>query len=263
MSVYINDNVEHFNLALKSVLESSLLPDEVCIVCDGPISNEQEDIILSYSNSLSIKTVRLEKNIGLGLALREGLLYCSHDIIARFDSDDICERTRFQKQFSYMVQHKDIGVVGSWIGEFDEDPTKPHSFRKPPLDHADIVKYAKSRNPFNHMTVMYRKSLVLLAGNYQDNYLYEDYALWVRMIQTGVLMKNLPDILVYARAGNGMEIRRGGIKYAISEIKAQVLFYKSDFLSRTLLVKNILTRVPIRIVPGAFRKFIYRAFLRQ
>lgn len=42
------------------------------------------------------------------------------------------------------------------------------------------------------------------------------------MLHHGSISANLPDVLVYARTGNGMEMRRGGIKYAFSEISAQV-----------------------------------------
>ena len=43
----------------------------------------------------------------------------------------------------------------------------------------------------NCPTVMYKKSAVLRAGNYQDAPLMEDDLLWVCMIQTGANLNNL------------------------------------------------------------------------
>ncbi|MFM5867650.1 glycosyltransferase [Aeromonas caviae] len=263
MSVYKNDNPHHLYDALLSVVNCTLLPHEVVIVEDGEISNLLSETISEFEHKLPIKRIPLERNLGLGKALSIGLLQCSHEWVARFDSDDICHPLRFEKQLDYIKNHGNISIVGSWIAEFQTAPENSHAYRKTPTSHQTIVEYAKSRNPFNHMTVMYRKKAVLSAGNYQDDYLYEDYALWVRMIKHGCVTANIPEFLVYARTGNGMEVRRGGIKYVKSEVKAQYNFYKLGFISLTALFKNLAIRVPVRLVPGSIRKFIYRQILRR
>ena len=50
---------------------------------------------------------------------------------------------------------------------------------------------------------MYRKEAVEKAGGYQHFYLFEDYYLWARMLLLGVEARNLPDTLLYMRAGTG------------------------------------------------------------
>ncbi|MCR4861348.1 MAG: hypothetical protein K5884_01835 [Ruminococcus sp.] len=77
----------------------------------------------------------------------------------------------------------------------------------------EIKEYQKKRDPLNHMTVMYKKSAVLRAGNYQSCLLMEDTLLWVHMIQAGAKCMNLPDYLVYARVDKDMYERRGGLSY--------------------------------------------------
>ncbi|MGH8812917.1 MAG: amylovoran biosynthesis protein AmsE, partial [Advenella sp.] len=111
--------------------------------------------------------------------------------------------------------------------------------------------------------VMFRKSAVLAAGNYQNDPLYEDYALWIRMIMQARTVANLPSVLVYARAGNNMFRRRGGWKYAWNEIRFQYGFYHKGFLSLPQLAVNIASRVPVRLVPNQARSFIYRRVLRR
>lgn len=68
------------------------------------------------------------------------------------------------------------------------------------------------------MAVMFRKSAVLAAGNYQSVPYFEDYGLWVRMDQKGFLGANLPITLVYARIGNDMIGRRQGLSYRRHEL---------------------------------------------
>lgn len=263
MSVYKNDDPIFFREALASLYRSTVIPDEVVLVVDGPIGHELEKEISHFSELLNVHLVRLKTNHGLGKALLYGFEKCSYDWIARFDSDDICHENRFEKQLSFIESNLDVDIFGSWIAEFESEPAYVHAYRKPPCDHNGILNYAKYRNPFNHMTVMYKKSSVLEAGGYQDDYLYEDYALWVRMIKNGCVTANIPEFLVYARTGNGMEVRRGGIKYVKSEVKAQYNFYKLGFISLAALVKNLAIRVPVRLVPGSVRKFIYRKTLRR
>ncbi|HHQ4767841.1 TPA: glycosyltransferase [Aeromonas veronii] len=263
MSVYINDDVEAFSCAMESILKSTVIPDDVCIVLDGPIGVDKEDIIRRFSLLLPINYIRLPNNVGLGRALSTGLTFCKHEWIARFDSDDICHPRRFEEQLAFLSKNQSVDIIGTWVGEFESAPDFIHAIKKVPVLHLDIIKFAKSRNPFNHMSVMYKKSSVLAAGGYQDDYLYEDYTLWVRMIQNKCMTANIPEVLVYARTGNGMEVRRGGLKYVKSEIKAQCNFHKLGFLSRIELVKNLAIRVPVRLLPGSIRKYIYRKTLRR
>ncbi|EKF9638646.1 glycosyltransferase [Vibrio cholerae] len=262
MALYKGDCPKYFQAALHSIKESTMQPSETVVAIDGPVTAELESVLDSYYNIINLKCVRLPSNVGLGNALNSAIISCDNDWIMRFDSDDICHPERFEKQLRYLEENPHVDIIGTWIAEFDDDYHNPHAFRKPPIYHQDIVDYAKSRNPFNHMTIMYRKSKVLEAGGYKDNYLYEDYALWVRMINNGAVTANMPEVLVYARTGNGMEIRRGGIKYAKSEILAQLGFYQIGFINKRQFYTNLLLRVPVRLVPGGIRKLIYRKFLR-
>ncbi|MCT7041711.1 amylovoran biosynthesis protein AmsE, partial [Salmonella enterica subsp. enterica serovar Pomona] len=94
-------------------------------------------------------------------------------------------------------------------------------------------------------------------------YLYEDYALWMRMIQNGVITANLSDVLVFARTGNGMSARRAGLKYAKSEFSVQVDFYKKGYLTFPELIKNLLIRLPFRLLPVPLLSILYSTILRR
>ena len=89
MSIYFKEKPEYFRESLESILNQTYFPDEIVLVKDGPLTNELEEVIKEYKEKLNIKTVPLEKNLGLGLALKEGVLHCSNEIIIRMDTDDI------------------------------------------------------------------------------------------------------------------------------------------------------------------------------
>ncbi len=264
MSVYQADNPVFFDQALQSLMINTIKPTEVVLVCDGELTAELNQVIANYKNRLPINLLRLENNVGLGLALQAGLKHCTHEWVARFDADDICCNDRFEMQINFLQKKIDIDILGGQIIEFDESPDEVTAVKKQvPFEHKNIEKYAKSRNPMNHMTAMFRKSAVLAAGNYQHSPLYEDYDLWVRMLLNDCKFANIHEVLVYARAGEGMYQRRGGLSYAKQEGVMQIKFYKLGFISFFDLIKNLIFRIPVRVMPNRFREIIYLKFLRQ
>lgn len=263
LSLYSKESPEFLDKCLLSLYTQTIQSDDVVLVFDGPVSKELNDVVMSWKERLHINVIKLPKNLGLGCALNKGIHECRNEIIFRMDTDDICHPKRFESQMSYFHAHPEVDIVSGWIAEFNSDIEDVHSIRKVPHKHSDIIKFAKKRSPFNHMAVAYKKSSVINSGGYQADYLYEDYSLWVRMISNGAITYNLQDILVYARTGNGMFVRRMGWKYAISEFNAQRNFYSSGFINLFELVRNLCIRMPMRIMPAFVVGFVYKKILRR
>ncbi|MGP9688746.1 glycosyltransferase [Psychrobacter sp. AOP22-C1-C5] len=264
MSVYKNDVPRFFEQALQSVNSNTIKPTEVVLVCDGLLTDELEQVIVRYKTKLALNLIRLDSNMGLGIALQLGIRYCQYEWIARFDADDICDLIRFEKQINFIENNPNIDVLGGQIVEFNQDPYEQKMKRKRvPIINDDIYSYAKSRNPMNHMTVMFRKSAVIAAGNYQNAPYYEDYDLWVRMLLKGCKLANMDEVLVYARAGERMYDRRGGLNYLKQEIRMQINFFDIGFISLFQLSKNLTLRIPVRLLPNKVRGIVYSKLLRD
>ena len=84
MSLYIKEKTEYFDECMKSILANTILPDEIVIVLDGPITDELRTVLDTYvsKNPKLFNIVPLETNQGLGLALREGVQHCKNELIA-------------------------------------------------------------------------------------------------------------------------------------------------------------------------------------
>ena len=104
MPVYFKENPEYFNIALESVVSQTLMPDEIVIVKDGALTPELDAVIENFTSKYPelFNIVALERNVGLGEALRIGVLNCNNEVIARMDSDDICHKERFKKQLKFL-----------------------------------------------------------------------------------------------------------------------------------------------------------------
>lgn len=263
VSVYKKENPIFLEESLNSILSQSLCPTEVVLVKDGPLTLELDDVIRKYDDLINLKIISLEYNSGLGIALNKGLEYCSYEIVARMDTDDIAKYDRFEKQIAILKQYPNIDVVGSWVNEFvGKSIDNIVSVRKLPENSNDIYIFAKRRNPINHPTVMFRKNAVYAAGGYQDFPLFEDYYLWIRMLVKGYSFYNIPQSLLYFRTSTDVYKRRGGWKYAINECRLRRKMLCLNLISRSEFWKEMPLRFLIRIVPSFVRKYFYLKVLR-
>lgn len=264
ISVYAREKSDYLQQALDSVLCQSCAPSEIVLVKDGLLTPDLDRVIDNFKMRCdTLKVVCLAQNVGLGKALNIGLMHCSHELVARMDSDDISLGDRFEKQLIAFEKHTDVSIVGGWISEFESNPNQIISCRKLPENNEELVRFFRSRSPFNHVTVMFRKSDVLAAGGYQHFYLLEDYWLWARMIKNGARLYNIQQTLVNVRGGTQMAIRRGGWKYARSEVKFQVKLLKMNLIGVGMFSKNVAIRFLVRIMPSKIRGGVYKYLLRK
>lgn len=264
MSLYAKERPEFLRTSLESVFTQTLRSDEVVLVLDGPITEALQSVVTEYSSKYpELKVVPIAKNGGLGKALNEGLKHCSHELVARMDTDDVCKPSRFEKQVHFMELHPEVSVVGAWIDEFVDDIEDVTSVRTLPESQAEILNFAKGRNPMNHPVVMFRKSAVLAVGSYQHFPLFEDYYLWVRMLVKGYQFYNLQESLLWFRSSPDMFKRRGGWSYAMDEVRFQKELKRLGLLSSLQMYKNIVVRFGVRVMPNSLRSLIYQKLLRR
>jgi hypothetical protein len=175
------------------------------------------------------------------------------------DADDVSLPTRFEKQVPVVEAGADI--VGSGLLEFGSSVDEIVGRRTLPTDPAEIRRVIRFRDPFNHPTVVYRRSAVQAAGGYTDMALMEDYLLFARMVDAGARPANLAEPLVCYRVGAGAYARRGGRDLLRSELAVQRRFRELGITTRRQYVRNVAVRGGYRLVPESLRKRAYRALI--
>lgn len=265
MSVYYKELPEYLEESLRSCVEQTLRPNEIVLVKDGPLTAALDEVIASYVSKYPglFKIVPLSKNGGLGPALAEGVKHCTHELIARMDSDDISLEDRFEKQINFMQLHKDVAILGGGLNEFRETVGDSGITRVPPAEHDDLIKFARRRCPFNHPTVMFRKTYILEAGSYLPMSHLEDYYLWLRIINKGFRVANLKDVVLYFRTGNDMISRRQGKDYMKREFNFLRTSYREGLLGTYDFYRAVLLRMPARMLPKKMLTFFYETLLRK
>ncbi|MBR1392676.1 MAG: glycosyltransferase [Ruminococcus sp.] len=264
MSVYFREEPEHLRLSLKSMLTQTIPPRQLVLVADGKLTPALDEVIADICSEYPdiMEVVQLPENGGLAHALNEGLKHCRYEFVARMDSDDIAMPRRCSYEL-FWIQRTYAEVVSCTVAEFEDTPEKVTSYKTLPKEYEDIIYYARTRNPFNHPAVMFRKSAVLAVGGYEDYRFFEDYQLWVKMLDAGYRGFNLHRPLLWMRTGSGMFKRRGGVGYVRCAKRMEQYKLSIGFCTKKEYRKRMTAITLFGLSPAFLRERLYKGLLRH
>ena len=264
MCVYGKDDPQHFKIAVDSVLNQTLPPNEIVLVVDGPVPIELDNIISGFETRKDFNVIRLSENQGHGNARRIGLQNCKNDLVALMDADDISVPERFEKEVDLFAKDADLTIVGGNIAEFIGTPDNIVSRRMVFSSDEQIKEDMKNRCPMNQMTVMFKKDKVEAVGGYIDWYCDEDYYLWLRLMLSGAKFANCDTVLGNVRIGEEMFGRRGGWKYFKSEAKLQKWMLDQKVIGFGTYMVNVCKRLIVQVLlPNSVRGWVFKKFARK
>lgn len=264
MSVYHKEKPDYLRQSMQSIYGQTVPTDDFVLVCDGPLTPELDKTIAEMQALFGgrLHTLRLLENQGLGRALNAGIKVCRHELVARMDSDDISRPDRCERQLKVFADHPELSLVSGTVEEFSDSIEHVYASRRVPAHQAEILAFAKQRNPFNHPCIMYKKSHVEAAGGYQDFFLLEDYYLWIRMLQQGMQGQNIQEPLLWMRGGSAMYKRRGGWKYFLSQHELLKYMYRTRWINIMQYLFGTFIRLGVSMAPNAIRNIIFSDMLR-
>ncbi|MFX3661702.1 MAG: glycosyltransferase [Ectobacillus sp.] len=265
MSLYIKEKPEYLKQSIDSMLNQTLRPDEIVIVKDGPLTDELEEVLRGYSEKYPelFNIIVSEKNIGLGLALNLGLNNCRNELVARMDTDDISLPERCEKQLKAFEEDNNLTIVGTMVDEFYNNPNKIVSSRIVPITHNEIYQFAKRRSPFNHPTVMYKKSKVLECGGYSNLRRNQDVDLFGRMLFMGFKAANIDESLLLFRSNNDLSKRRRSWENTKSYIATIHKLWKLGYSEFGDYMVVGLGQMVMFLCPLKVQNWLYKKFLRK
>lgn len=260
MSLYKKEKPEYLRLALDSMLNQTITPDEIVLVEDGPLTEELYAVLEEYP---SLHRVKNETNLGLGLALNVGLNACRNELVARMDTDDCSKPERCEKQLARFEEKPYLSIVGSHIDEFIGDISNVVSKRVVPTSSEAIYEYAKKRSAFNHPAVMYSKTAVLDNGGYADLKRNQDVDLFGRMQFKGYKAENIDESLLWFRSSDELAKRRKSWQNTWSYIATIRKFWKMGYASFIDYAVVGIAQTGMYLMPIRVQNYIYKNFLRK
>ena len=263
ITVYEKEKPYNLRKSLLTSYRQTIKPKEIVLVCDGILTQDLYNEIENIKNLIPIlKVYQLSTNVGSGPASCFGVEKCNTDLIARMDSDDYSEETRFEKQIKAFEENPNLIMVGTNILEKNTEFT---AFKTVPEKTEEIREYSKFRNPFNNPSSMMKKEYILKVGNYRKFRYLEDYDLTMRLIHDNPTKDflNIQEPLVIMQTNNSSYLRRGGLLYVKTEFFLQIDFYRRGYISKVELCRNIFIRNIVRVMPNSMRKLIYKKKMRE
>ena len=262
MTVYHKEKAEFLRKAIDSMLNQTVRPSEFVLVEDGPLTDELYEAIKKYKKNPIFKVITLKENQGSGPASNAGVLACSCEWIARLDSDDYSVPERIEKQFRLLGADSELNVIGANVIEIETE--NPNNQQKVilPAENDEIHKFTGRRCPFRTSAILFKKDIVIKAGNYRAFHRVEDYDMFARLVANDARCANVQEFLTYMRIDKDYYKRRGGMKLAKS-----ILRLKKNLMKMKLSgVKDWIISVPIQItvclMPNSLRDLFYRKVLR-
>lgn len=183
MSVYNGER--YLREAIDSILAQKFTDFELLVIDDGSTDRTLE-IVCSYPDPRI--RVLAEHHRGLVSALNRGLAEARGPYIARMDADDVSLPTRLMKQVTFLEDHQDVVMVGSWARLIDEYSLPTGVSRMTPAGDRQLHVALCATNQFVHGSVMMRREAVLALRGYRPAFeTTEDYDLWLRLAAVGKL----------------------------------------------------------------------------
>ena len=195
---------DFFRRTLKSVSEQTYCNYELIIICSNYVvdSARKEIILAGLEGNTRFITTPLR---GVAFASNLGIAASSGRYVARWDSDDLCERDRLAVQIEYLNKNPEVAVLGTRAVIIDENDqlVLNHHFKFFELDR-DIRNALKYRQPLLHSSLMFRREVLFNIKGYSYGHTSEDHEMLIRIARdTKIKFYNLPNVITsYRRYSN-------------------------------------------------------------
>ncbi len=257
MSIYKNDKLDWVIEALNSLLLQSLPAKEILIGLDGPVDQGITDFLISVIESnKSVRVFQFEINAGLGFIRNFAISKCESAYVGLMDADDISVFDRFHLQ-AKAIQDNNADFVGGFISEFDASAKSGDKVRRVPVS-LDEVNSSWLRQPFNHVTLFFKRKAFLDLGGYNTDHQVEDFELFLRAKRRGWRFQNIPIVLVNVRFNSDTIRRRRGWVYLTHWINIYNLMLAHREITTFHWVLAVFVHSVAKLGPKAFSKLLYR-----
>ncbi|RXW34759.1 glycosyl transferase family 2 [Enterococcus faecium] len=227
MSTY-NEETKELSSAIDSILQQSYTDFEFIIIIDNPNNKNLLSTVEKYAEMDNrIHIISNKKNMGLAASLNIGLQEANGELIARMDADDISAKDRFERQIAHFLNHPSTDILSTNCFYIDEDGKLIGKKSEIPTTKEAIEKILPIGSSIIHPSVMGKKVAFLKMKGYRKLETAEDYDLWLRMLSAGIIIRSLPDYLLYYRIRKNSMTKSNVYRQIMTDI-----FIREDYKKR-------------------------------
>jgi glycosyltransferase involved in cell wall biosynthesis len=194
------NSAEYIDKTLNSVLNQTVLPEELIISDDGSTDNTIKKVnnyLNDFTKKISIKILQ-NPHVGPGFARNQGIINATNKWISFLDSDDVWDINKIKEvkkiinesnKYNFITHYENYLQQNNITLEISK-PLKQFLSQK-----RNLKRYLYERNIFSTSAVTLNRSL-LIDNNFFDEKLpnAQDYELWLK-ICPNIRLKVIPKIL--------------------------------------------------------------------
>jgi len=175
----VYNSEKYLGEAIASILNQSFSDFELIILNDGSTDNSK-NVIESFNDKRIVLVD--QSNLGLAATLNRGIMMARGELIARQDNDDVSLPDRLEKQIEFLESNPHISLLGTAAEIIDESGKSTGRYHKHSTDSTVLKFNLLFNNPFVHSSIVFRRSVLGLVGDYStDPLFFEDHNLWSRI----------------------------------------------------------------------------------
>ena len=175
---------------LDSILAQTYRPIEIIVADDGSTDSTPR-IVVGYGDTIHYVK---QNNAGASAARNLGLHVARGEFIAFLDADDLWHPEKLARQMTCFEAHPELDLCithqqNFWISQLaeEEEQYRDHELSKP-------------RPGYHSGTLLARHVVFLAVGTFDPSLPHADKTEWfLRVLEKGIAIKILPEILMYRR----------------------------------------------------------------
>ncbi len=186
--------------AVLSILHQTFTNFE-CILINNNSTDNSKNIAQEFIDTDNRFRMIDESKQGVVHASNRGWKESCGEFIVRMDSDDWSHPKRLETQYSFLINNPEYGAVGSLVQHMSHSDMTGGMERfvdwnNSLVEYIDIFNNRFIEMPIINPSAMWRQAVALKHGMYQEGDFPEDYEMWLRWLDAGIIIGKVDQILL-------------------------------------------------------------------
>lgn len=192
----VRNGMPYIRMTLESIAAQTY-PNHQIVAWDNGSTDGTLELLREWIPSRIAGVVVQDRPLRLGPSLAAMVELASTELCAVVHGDDVNHPWRLEQQVAFLENHPEVGVLGGQSDFIDENEQPIHGWQFA-CDDRTIRWRGHWMAHIMHAAILFRKSVILKAGNYRDCQPYEDTELWIRASRV-TEFANLPNAVIQYR----------------------------------------------------------------
>lgn len=186
-------NAESTLLRALQSLKVQSFDDFECVLVDNNSTDKSYELAVSFASEDSRFKIIKERQQGVMYASNAGCKIAIGEFVSRMDADDEMYSKKLELQIRFLKENLDYGVVSGLVDyishkENTEGFARYVDWVNSVQSYEEILKKRFVESPIVNPTAMWRKEVGSRYGLYKAGDFPEDYEMWLRWLQEGVVI---------------------------------------------------------------------------